>query len=86
MAEIVNIPPNFGIKKFSPEVEAEAFLKRFGFEMIRRRSDRTVWETTREPKRRAISYASKTGLFIIAQPMTDPRAQRKHERVLVKRD
>jgi hypothetical protein len=45
-----------------------------------------VWETTREPKRRAISYESKGGLHVIAQLMSDPRAQRNRKRILVKRD
>jgi len=85
MAEIINIPPNFGIKKFPTEAEAEGFLRTFGFEMIKRRSDRKVWETTREPKRRAISYASKRGMYIIAQLASDPRTERNRRRALIKR-
>jgi hypothetical protein len=67
MADIIYIPPNFGIKKFQTEVELRAFLKRFCFEIIIRRPTRDVWETTREPKRRAIAYKSRSGLYIAAQ-------------------
>jgi hypothetical protein len=67
MAEIIYIPPNFGIKKFQTEGELKDFLKRFCFETIIRRSTRDVWETTREPKTRAIAYKSKSGLYIAAQ-------------------
>jgi hypothetical protein len=66
MAEIINIPPNFGIKKFSTETEAREFLERFCFVVIIRRPTRDVWETTKEPKRRAILYKNKTGLYIAA--------------------
>ncbi len=67
MADIIYIPPNFGIKKFRTEVELNHFLKMFCFEIIIRRSDRDVWETNRQPKRRAIAYKSKTGLYVAAQ-------------------
>jgi hypothetical protein len=67
MADIIYIPPNFGIKKFQTEAELEGFLKRFCFEIIIRRSTRDVWQTTRDPKRRAIAYKSKTGLYVAAQ-------------------
>jgi hypothetical protein len=67
MADIIYIPPNFGIKKFQTEAELKHFLKRFCFEMIIKRPTRDVWETTREPKRRAIAYKSKAGLYVAAQ-------------------
>jgi hypothetical protein len=67
MADIIYIPPNFGIKKFQTEAELKAFLKKFCFEIVIRRSTRDVWETTREPKRRAIAYKSRSGLHIAAQ-------------------
>jgi hypothetical protein len=67
MADIVYIPPNFGIKKFQTEAELRDFLKRFCFELIIRRRTRDVWETSRQPKRRAIAYKSKSGSYVAAQ-------------------
>jgi hypothetical protein len=67
MADVVYIPPNFGIRKFQTETELRDFLQRFCFELIIRRSTRDVWETTRGPKRRAIAYKSRSGLYVTAQ-------------------
>lgn len=67
MADIIYIPPNFGIKKFQTEAELKNFLKSFCFEIVIRRRSRDVWETNREPKRRAIAYKSRSGLYIAAQ-------------------
>jgi hypothetical protein len=67
MADIIYIPPNFGIKKFQTEAELKNFLKSLCFEILIRRPSRDVWETNREPKRRAIAYKSRSGLYIAAQ-------------------
>jgi hypothetical protein len=81
MADIIYIPPNFGIKKFQTAAELKAFLKRFCFQIIIRRSNRDVWETIREPKRRAISYKSKTGLYIAAQLSSRKRNSTRRRRL-----
>jgi hypothetical protein len=81
MAEICFIPPNFGIKKFFSESELTNFLESFGFTLIIRRSTRDVWETTRHPKRRAISYQSKSGLYVAAQ-LNGRRARRSRPRIV----
>jgi hypothetical protein len=67
MADIIYIAPNFGIKKFQTEAELIYFLKKFSFRIIIERPTRDVWETTYEPKRRAIAYKSKTGFYVAAQ-------------------
>jgi hypothetical protein len=73
MAKVINIPPNFGAKQFDTAAEAREFLTRFGFEMIRIRSDYDLWETKKTPKRRAIFYRSKAGRYVAAQLIVSKR-------------
>jgi hypothetical protein len=54
----MDIPPNFGVNQFKKKKEATGFLRRFGSELILRRSDCDVWETKEKP---LISQGLKTG-------------------------
>jgi hypothetical protein len=65
--KIAYIPPNFGVKEFRTGAEAGAFLKKFGFGMIRSRANYEVWETTKQPKRRALSFQDRVGIHIAVQ-------------------
>lgn len=67
MAEVINIPPNFGIREFDTVVQAGEFLQEFGFEVVSRRSDYEVWETTKEPKIRALKFEVETGRCVVKQ-------------------
>jgi hypothetical protein len=66
MKTLAYIPPNFGFKQFGTDVEAVHFLRQYGFELVTRGADHKVWETTRTPKRRAISF-EREGVHIAMQ-------------------
>ena len=63
----MDIPPNFGVKQFKKKTEATGFLRRFGFELILRRSDCDVWQTKEEPKVRALMFQNRDGLYVVGQ-------------------
>jgi hypothetical protein len=63
----MDIPPNFGVKQFKKKKEATGFLRRFGFELILRRSDCDVWQTKEEPKVRALMFQNRDGLYVVGQ-------------------
>ena len=46
--------------------EATGFLRRFGSELILRRSDCDVWETKEKPKVRALMFQNRDGLTWLA--------------------
>jgi len=70
MADVINIPPNFGIKEFDTVVQAGEFLQKFGFEVISRRSDYELWESTQKPKILAIKFEMETGRCVVKQLLT----------------
>ena len=47
--------------------EATGFLRRFGSELIFRRSDCDVWETKEKPKVRALMFQNRDGLYVVGQ-------------------
>jgi hypothetical protein len=59
--------PSLGVKQFKKKKEATGFLRRFGFELILRRSDCDVWETKEEPKVRALMFQNRDGLYLVGQ-------------------
>ena len=71
MADPMDIAPDFGVKYFDTAEQAEEFLQKLGFKMINQRSDYDVWETVKEPKKRAISHEEKDGRFVAKQLIED---------------
>src|SRR6266498_2021322 len=47
--------------------KATGFLRRFGFEVILRRSHCDVWETKEKPKVRALMFQNRDGLYVGGQ-------------------
>ena len=64
---MVDISPNFWVHHFATETEAIEFLERLGFTLIVRRSDYDVYETKKEPKKRATMYQEKDGRYFVGQ-------------------
>ncbi|HEX9271617.1 MAG TPA: hypothetical protein VGA01_05310 [Candidatus Binatia bacterium] len=81
----MDIPPNFGVKQFKEKKEATGFLRRFGFEVILRRSDCDVWETKEKPKVRALMFQNRDGLYVVGQLRGAMRMDNKPRRKLALR-
>lgn len=62
---MIDIPPNFGVKKFETEKEAIEYLQRLSFRKTVERSDYDVYETGEEPKKRATVYQDKDGKYFV---------------------
>lgn len=61
------IPPNFGVKEFATEEETVSFLRNLGFKLLCKRATYDLWETTKAPKKRAISLERERGDYVAKQ-------------------
>lgn len=64
---MIDIPPNFGTKRFETEEEAIEYLRNLGFTLIISRSDYDIYETKEDPKKRAIIHEDHDGRYFVGQ-------------------
>lgn len=64
---MIDIFPNFGVKNFKTEEEATAYVQKYGFKLLFRRSDYDIYETGEDPKKRVTIYQDKNGQYVVGQ-------------------